>query len=552
MLSTEEREQGKEMREAESQSDMEEEKMQQFRSRATELLLREEWKESVQAYTHFISLCQQHISNSHHHPDPNHLSKLQKSLCLAFSNRAEARFRPRDFAQALQDCEEALKIESTHFKTLVCKGKILLNLNRYSMALNCFKTALLDPQANLNSEILNGYLQKCKKLDFLSRSGAFDISNWVLDRFGGKSPELAEYIGPVEIRKSEISGRGLFATKNIDSGTLLLVSKAVATERGILPESGENAQLVMWKNFIDKVVESVTKCNRTHYLICKLSLGEEEEGLEIPDISLFRPEAEEGSFLNEKVNMVNTLSILDVNSLVEETISAKVLGKNSDYYGVGLWLLASFINHTCNPNAKRFHIGDHVLIHASRDVKAGEEITLPYFDVLTPPSNRRKMAMNWGFSCNCKRCKFEEGIWSKQEMREIEIGVEKGIDCGGVVYRLEEGMRRWMVRGKGKGYLRASFWAAYSKVFGSEKLMVKWGRRIPVVEVVAESVVDAVGSDERVLKVFMEGVKRSGGGGGVVEMERERAIKLGRGVYGKVMKKQALRTLLEIRIQEQS
>ncbi|KAM7498831.1 hypothetical protein LguiA_023245 [Lonicera macranthoides] len=30
---------------------------------------------------------------------------------------AEARFRPLDFAQALQDCEEALKIESTHFKT---------------------------------------------------------------------------------------------------------------------------------------------------------------------------------------------------------------------------------------------------------------------------------------------------------------------------------------------------------------------------------------------------------------------------------------------------
>ncbi|KAM7504132.1 hypothetical protein LguiB_003036 [Lonicera macranthoides] len=55
---------------------MEEDKMQQFRSRATELLLREEWKEFP-----------------------------------------EARFRPLDFAQALQDCEESLKIESTHFKT---------------------------------------------------------------------------------------------------------------------------------------------------------------------------------------------------------------------------------------------------------------------------------------------------------------------------------------------------------------------------------------------------------------------------------------------------
>ncbi|KAM7464497.1 hypothetical protein LguiA_032618 [Lonicera macranthoides] len=492
----------------EAQSDMEEEKMQQFRSRATELLLREEWKESVQAYTHFISLCQQHISNSHNHPDPNHLSKLQKSLCLAFSNRAEARFRPRDFAQALQDCEEALKIESTHFKTLVCKGKILLNLSRYSMALNCFKTALLDPQANLNSEILNGYLQKCKKLDFLSRSGAFDISNWVLDRFGGKSPELAEYIGPVEIRKSEISGRGLFATKNIDSGTLLLVTKAVATERGILPESGENAQLVMWKNFIDKVVESVTKCNRTHYLISKLSMGEKEEGLEIPDISLFRPEAEGGSFSNEKMNMVNTLSILDVNSLVEETISAKVLGKNSDYYGVGLWLLASFINHTCYPNAKRFHIGDHVLIHASRDVKAGEEITLPYFKVGGSVHARsEEKCCTWPKVNRCSYLKLSAILCQASSQNTQELLMRMTLDsilkAGGMVTYIEE---RWSEiqkqknpGGRWKQYIRDPSWEALEP----KCAMVRTKRKLLNIHISVDSTKESF-SNERSKRAYLE------------------------------------------------
>nr|CAN65291.1 hypothetical protein VITISV_033030 [Vitis vinifera] len=38
-------------------------------------------------------------------------------------------------------------------------------------------------------------------------------------------------IGAVGIRKSEISGHGLFGTKNIDAGTIVLVTKAIATER---------------------------------------------------------------------------------------------------------------------------------------------------------------------------------------------------------------------------------------------------------------------------------------------------------------------------------
>lgn len=524
-----------------------EELMQELRFKATELLLREEWQESVQVYTQFINLCRDQISDKSHqnHPDPDLLTKLKKSLCLALSNRAEALSRLRDLTEALKDCDQALKIESTHFKSLVCKGKILLSLNRYSMALDCFKTAILDPQASGNLETLNGYVQKCKKLEFQSRTGAFDLSDWILSRFRGKSPELAEYTGPVQIKRSELSGRGLFATKNIDAGTLLLVTKAIATERGILSseDSGENAQLVMWKNFVDKVVDSATKCERTHHLISTLSSGEDEDKLEAPEMSLFRPEAEWIGELNEKLDKVRILSVLDVNSLVEDSVSAKVFGRNSDYYGVGLWILASFINHSCNPNARRLHVGDHMLVHASRDVKAGEEITFAYFDVLSPLSKRKEMSETWGFHCSCRRCKFEEEMCSKQEVKELEIGLERGIDVGSAIFRLEEGMRRWMVRGKGKGYMRASFWAAYSEAYGSEKSMRRWGRRIPAVDIVVDSVAEAVGCDERVLKVFMQTFK--GNGLSVVDMEK--SLKLGRGVHGKVVKKQqALRSLLDL------
>ncbi|KAF2290078.1 hypothetical protein GH714_001787 [Hevea brasiliensis] len=449
--------------------------MQELRLKANELLLREEWQESVQVYTQFIDLCQEQSSNTNqHYPNTDQINKLQKSLCLALSNRAEARSRLKDFTEALEDCDQALKIETTHFKALLCKGKILLCLNR---------------------------------------TGAFDLSDWVLNGFRGSFPELAEYIGPVEIKQSQLSGRGLFAAKNIDAGTLLLVNKAIATERGILSseDSNENAQLMMWKNFIDEVVESTKKCRRIQHLVSTLSTGEEEEKLGVPEMSLFRQEAEEiSSKSNEELDMVRMMSILDVNSLVEDSVSASVLGKNKDYYGVGL------------------------------DVKAGEEITFAYFDVLLPMEKRREMSNTWGFHCHCKRCKFEQ-FCSKQEMKEIEMGLERGLEVGGAIFRLEEGMKRWMVRGKEKGYLRASFWPSYCEAYGSEKLMKRWGRRLPALDVVVDSVAEATGSDERVVKVLlMGGLRRTAN---VVEMER--VMKLGRGIYGKVVKKQAMKSLLQ-------
>ncbi|XP_060215324.1 methyltransferase FGSG_00040 [Lycium barbarum] len=521
----------------------EDDRMQNLRSKATELLLRKEFKDTIEAYSELISFYHDQISNTNQNLDSN---KLKKSLCLALCNRAEAHLNLQEFPQALKDCNEASQIGNTHFKTLLCKGKILLSLNQYGLALDCFKKASLDDPHELeNSETLNGYLEKCKKLEFLSRTGAFDISDWVLNKFQGKPTELAEFIGPIEINKSEISGRGLFATKNIDCGTLLLVTKAVAIERAIFQESKEQAQLDMWKSFIDKVMESAKKCIRTRDLICKLSTGENEDHLEVPDIELFRPEAEDSTrFHDKKIDKEKLLNILDVNSIVEELISAKIQGKNSDVHGIGLWILASFINHSCDPNVRRSHVGDHVIIHASRDIKAGEELTFAYFDVFLPFKNREEKAKNWGFICKCKRCKLESGVCSNQEMMEIEMFLGKGLEMGGVVYRLEESMRRLMVRGKGKGYLRASFWQVYFEVYESERLMRKLGSKIPLMESVVDSVVDAVGSDERIVKLLMGRLKRKNGhnGNGILEMEK--AMKLGRGLYGKIMKKQTLKTIL--------
>ncbi|KAE8668474.1 hypothetical protein F3Y22_tig00112305pilonHSYRG00012 [Hibiscus syriacus] len=57
--------------------------------------------------------------------------------------------------------------------------------------------------------------------------------------------------------------------------------------------------------------------------------------------------------------------------------------------------------------------------------------------------------------------------------------------------------------------------------------------QISTMEVIVDIVVEVMGSEERVLKDVVEGLKKKEGG--VVEFDR--AMKLGIGVYGKVIKK---------------
>ncbi|KAF3326365.1 SET and MYND domain-containing protein [Carex littledalei] len=520
----------------EMQGGLEEEVLQQIRSRATALLLKEDWVQYTNLYTHLISLCNRDDSSSNH-----------KTLVSALSNRADGWSRLHNPAAALKDCDLALSIDPGHVKTLISKGKILLERGQYGPALECFRKvkSLSNGGSNAMVQVL---LKKCRNLEAISRTGLVDLSEWVLCGFAGKVPELAEFMGPLEVRKSGHTGRGLFLTKNVDAGSILIITNAVATCRGILSnKSDERGQMVMWKNFVDKILGTVENCEKTLDLIHKLSNGDSDTELEVPDMGVFKPDL--GLFTSDKVttevDVGHVLKVLDVNSLTEESVSAKVLGLNSGCQAVGLWILPSFVNHSCNPNARRIHVGDWLILHASRDIKAGEEVTSAYFDVLRPLPDRQESVKTWGFDCKCERCRIEEKVFGLfKELREIEYGFAKGSDLGGLVIKLEEAMRRCPVKEREKGYIRASFWDAYSSLFGSERSARKWGRKIELVQV-AQSIFETVGADERILKLVTSRLK-NGGNGNLNEMER--VMRLARGTYGKVMRKQAVKALIEAKL----
>ena len=523
---------------------LDDETLQRLRSRATQLLLKEDWRE-------YIAVCSRIVDGA---------SDDRSVLCSALAHRADARARLGDADAALADCNAALAADPVHPGALLSKGTILRGLGRYALAAGCFRAAALAAGGGCGADEARELFEQCRRLEAQARSGAVDLSEWVLAGFAGKCPDLAEYVGPVEVRRSARGGRGVFAVKNVEAGATLMMAKAVAIGRGVLQDTTDgDEKMVVWKDFVDKVLDAAEKCPRTAALIHTLSTGEErQDDLVVPEMALFRQELE-GLSLTDGTNMVmqgtrevlvdvdRILKVLDVNCLTEDAPAADVLGNNGVVNcGVGLWILPSFINHSCHPNARRTHVGDHAIVHASRDIKAGEEITFPYFDVLVPVSKRREASRAWGFECSCDRCRFEsEDFNLKQEILKSENDLVNGGDMGALVVRLEEKMRKSMVKERRKVFLRASLWNAYSAVYDSDKLVRKWGRQVPSEALVAESIADAVGGNKNVLRAMLRGSKDANGCGNRLEVE-DKVVRIGRATYGKVVKRHAMRALFRL------
>ncbi|KAF8093574.1 hypothetical protein N665_0383s0198 [Sinapis alba] len=93
----------------------------------------------------------------------------------------------------------------------------------------------------------------------------------------------------------------------------------------------------------------------------------------------------------------------------------------------GIYPKTSFLNHDCLPNAGRFDYVDSasdgntdIIIRMIHDVPQGREVCLSYFPVNMNYSSRQKRLLeDYGFKCECDRCKVESS-WSEDENEDME------------------------------------------------------------------------------------------------------------------------------------
>lgn len=239
-------------------------------------------------------------------------------------------------------------------------------------------------------------------------SSRTDLSQYLLKGcYWREAPSCHPYIGPVFIdRTPDGRGRGLFASRHVLAGDVLLLSNAFAASY----DDPHSLQL------FTKLVSIVKNSPSALAQLYTLAGSNAQNDMVVPPVSLFEQHSAIELQENPEFDETRVMHIMNINSFEGELTSPPGYPVTKL---TGLWLLPSFINHSCSPNASRLVVREAMIIHASRDIQANEEITIAYTDVMSPLRKREEALkdMGFGFRCECKRCVAERSV--EQHLQEI-------------------------------------------------------------------------------------------------------------------------------------
>ncbi|MCO5572951.1 hypothetical protein L7F22_026713 [Adiantum nelumboides] len=225
-----------------------------------------------------------------------------------------------------------------------------------------------------------------------------------------EAPSCPDYIGPVSIaRTPDGRGRGLFASRNVEAGDILLISNAFAASYNDIHSI----------DLFTKIAEMVQRSPKALRQFYSLAGYDFHDDMEVPNVKLFDPNVAYRDCdppANLDFDQKRIVHIMNVNSF-EGELPSSANGK-PDMRLTGLWLLPSFINHSCSPNSSRLVVGEAMFIIASCNIQENEEISISYTDSMSPLKKREDnlAAMGYGFRCECKRCMAERSV--QHELKE--------------------------------------------------------------------------------------------------------------------------------------
>ncbi|KAM0494485.1 hypothetical protein ACHAP8_008628 [Fusarium lateritium] len=334
---------------------------------------------------------------------------------IAFLNRSFVNLNLDRPKQALLDAEKAIDPAISPEKYLFRKAKALYGLGDFQQSLEMLeeltKSFPENKAANFEKDRVNERLNEQRTGEYKSKQ---------MYKQAKKSPpfiDCATFSAPVEIRESPGRGKGLFTTKAVKAGELLLCEKAfsysfagdeestkqtkilmnLATKRMVVGGQARLLTLIVQKLYHNSSLSA--EFGDLHHAGYQKATVLETDGTPVVD-----------SFLVDKIISLNSFgaprtsrdSFHQVTSRDRDMIDDKVFG----YSTTGIWLLASRINHSCVGNCRRSFIGDMQIVRATRDLPADTELFFCY----RPPvpfesyQETQKGLNNWGFTCDCRLC----------------------------------------------------------------------------------------------------------------------------------------------------
>lgn len=350
-----------------------------------------------------------------------------------FRNRAIVNTYLKRFDSALADAEAAViasdDSEDEQTRTLNSKayfraGRAAYELRRFQQAEDCFSKAQslapTDKDAQRELDRIGERIreQLTGNFDFAKMSGSVSKKHNRLDH--------ADFLSNIEIRDAGSHGNGLFASRNIGAGELILCEKACC-----VAFDSDRAR----PNFTILDAKSHRQLTGTQALLFFGLVGK-----------LLHAPADARCFFNiydagypfktptepiddsVPVDAFRVQTIVQHNAFGCPTLSttsneAKKQSNNSaGYPSTGLWVTAAYTNHACNGNAMRSFIGDMMILRATRDIAESDEILMPYrLPNADHDATQAELQKIWGFTCDCALCAAERKTSRTQRQERIRL-----------------------------------------------------------------------------------------------------------------------------------
>jgi hypothetical protein len=110
-------------------------------------------------------------------------------------------------------------------------------------------------------------------------------------------------------------------------------------------------------------------------------------------------------FLVERIMSYNVFGCPLSSYDTYRTTLADTSKQENSFRSCGIWIQASYINHSCVSNVRRSFIGDMMIVRASQDLEAGTELTFWYQSPVGMSTKKLWEKLDsWGFVCICALC----------------------------------------------------------------------------------------------------------------------------------------------------
>uniref|UniRef100_A0A914Z682 SET domain-containing protein n=1 Tax=Panagrolaimus superbus TaxID=310955 RepID=A0A914Z682_9BILA len=328
--------------------------------------------------------------------------RCNPELSVLYLNKALTCLRIGAFYKAYETAKLALEKGGDREKALYRMGQAAYGMREWQKAANHFVEVLKEFPKNVT---VGGDLKRATARLAEQKYGKYDFKAMLLQSKKQKPQlDVADYVGPIEIANIPGKGRGIVATKNIKEGTLLAVEKAfssgfsqdfpVSLEPVFLGDLSAQAQMLQVIQTMKNLQNNPQKAEELYGLYAGDEMKQTEN---VPPGIIDAAKIQQICSLNRWGSGCDNLAnVYNLDGQLQE-----------DTENSNLFILPSYFNHSCLANSFRTFYGDVIVIHATEDIKKGDEISIAYLYPLNGYQFRKKRIDSWKFECHCKLCELD-------------------------------------------------------------------------------------------------------------------------------------------------